>query len=933
MASTPLVSIKITSYNYGVYLARTIESVLSQTYRNFEIIIVDDSSRDNSVEIINSFKDDRIHLLINEVNIGAAASSKKVRPMCRGKYFCSLDSDDYFAPDKLEKQVDFMESNPDVDLVATHVTEVDGAGNFPENAVHELWFNEDIDLNNAETWIWGNHICHSSVLMKKALAAQLWDYDCGLTYTPDWYNWIRFFCHGAKFAMMPERLTFYRYHGENITHKDPSRKYWETVYIYSRLLFPYLIMINRPDLIIRAIRNMICQENYPVDVAQRNFVINLLLDYSREFRDFEDMMKYTSSSGTCAYLQHESVWQTSLKELLKGLRTHGAVACPALSPESELQEISAALAMTTRTSASARYSKKPESPAGEFRPEVNADVTAKLLWLELLRAAWENVAASRGLTIAEQDQQLAANAAQLVELNQSLVRHGEQTEEFRNELEEKNDKLAERDQQLAERDQQLAERDQQLAERDQQLAASAAQLVELNKSLVRHREQTEECRKELKEKNDKLAERDRQLAANAAQLVELNKSLVRHKEQIHEIFNSGGWRTTVFFRTAVRSIGKMTEALLSKLRPRIVNKPYKVRKLRPYNNDRPRIAHALANFMTGGSSRLVIDLIEHLGHLYEQEIITSYVPDPPAYSGATVHEFRDRGNHNDILAYFRKFKPDIIHIHYWGDCDYNWYHEVFQAAEKTGCKIVENINTPVEPYISDAVSHYVYVSKYVYETFGHSERNSSIVYPGSDFELFVRQKEDIPDECIGMVYRLESDKLDEKAIEVFIKVAQRRPGTKVLIVGGGTFLEIYRKAVHEAGVSRSFVFTKYVPYNSLPKYYERMSIFVAPVWNESFGQVSSFAMNMGIPVAGYNVGALSEILGNEELLAPPGDSDRLVEIVIGLLNDRAKRLSIGKLNRKRAQDSFSVEAMVERYASIYKDLTAGRCTDAPGPAK
>lgn len=338
------------------------------------------------------------------------------------------------------------------------------------------------------------------------------------------------------------------------------------------------------------------------------------------------------------------------------------------------------------------------------------------------------------------------------------------------------------------------------------------------------------------------------------------------------------------------------------------------------NAHRPRVVHALANFMTGGSSRLVIDLIEHLGHVYEQLIVTSYVPDPPAYVGATVHEFPNTVSSQEILAYFRRFKPEIIHIHYWGDCDYGWYDKVFQAAEKTGCKIIENINTPVKPYISQAVSQYVYVSNYVYETFGSPDKNSSVIYPGSNFDLFVRRNDRISDNCIGMVYRLETDKLDEKAIDVFIKVVRRRPGTKVLIVGGGTFLEVYRQAVDRAGVMASFEFTGYVPYDRLPQYYEQMSIFVAPVWNESFGQVSSFAMNMGIPVAGYNVGALYEILGNAELLAPPGDSDCLVEIIIDLLDNREKRLAIGKINRERAQSSFSVESMVGRYALIYKDL-------------
>jgi glycosyltransferase involved in cell wall biosynthesis len=98
-----------------------------------------------------------------------------------------------------------------------------------------------------------------------------------------------------------------------------------------------------------------------------------------------------------------------------------------------------------------------------------------------------------------------------------------------------------------------------------------------------------------------------------------------------------------------------------------------------------------------------------------------------------------------------------------------------------------------------------------------------------------------------------------------------------------------------------------------------MSIFVAPVHRESFGQVSPFAMSMGIPVVGYDVGALPEIIADPELLAPAGDSDKLADILVDLLNDRARRLGIGALNRQRAHDMFSVEAMIRRYDALYEE--------------
>jgi glycosyltransferase involved in cell wall biosynthesis len=213
------------------------------------------------------------------------------------------------------------------------------------------------------------------------------------------------------------------------------------------------------------------------------------------------------------------------------------------------------------------------------------------------------------------------------------------------------------------------------------------------------------------------------------------------------------------------------------------------------------------------------------------------------------------------------------------------------------------------------------VSDYVNHEFGYVGSRNITIYPGSDLSTFSKRNSfDIPDNCIGMVYRLEGDKLNEHSIDVFIKVIQRRTNTRALIVGGGTFLELYKNKVEQAGVINSFTFTGYTSYELLPALYEQMSLFVAPVHTESFGQVTPFAMGMQIPVVGYDVGALKEIIGDSQLLAPPGDSDALASIIIDLLDDRERRLQIGINNRQRVQKLFSVEAMIDSYSKLYEEM-------------
>lgn len=108
-----IVSVIMPNYNCGSNLNETIQSVIGQTYKNWELLIVDDCSTDNSVEIIKAFceKDQRIKLFINEKNCGAAASRNWAMREAHGRWIAFLDSDDLWLPEKLEKQIAFMEQN------------------------------------------------------------------------------------------------------------------------------------------------------------------------------------------------------------------------------------------------------------------------------------------------------------------------------------------------------------------------------------------------------------------------------------------------------------------------------------------------------------------------------------------------------------------------------------------------------------------------------------------------------------------------------------------------------------------------------------------------------------------------------------------------------------------------------------------------------
>jgi glycosyltransferase involved in cell wall biosynthesis/SAM-dependent methyltransferase len=439
-----------------------------------------------------------------------------------------------------------------------------------------------------------------------------------------------------------------------------------------------------------------------------------------------------------------------------------------------------------------------------------------------------------------------------------------------------------------------------------------------------------------------VAKRDNELANAAAQIVQLHTDLLAVSGNLQTLRQTRWLRlreALLYQPFGLPKLASITRIVAGGLLPRTlrartlaVGAPpastedsgaYRVKLPAVPGPAAPRVVHVIANFMTGGSSRLVVDLVEFLGDRYHHHVLTSFNPAPPAYIGLDIEECRQRESATPFVEYYQRMQPDMVHVHYWGDCDEPWYALAIEAAGSLGLPVIENINTPIAPFRSPAVAKYVYVSDYVRSVFGESDTRHVTVYPGSDFNLFTRAaNEHAPEDCVGMVYRLEHDKLNEAAIEPFIRIAQLRPRTRILIVGGGSLLDPFKAAVAAAGVSHNFEFTGYVSYDALPALYRRMSLFVAPVWKESFGQVSPFAMSMKVPVIGYDVGAIPEIIGTHDLVAPAADADALARIAVRLLDTPKERKALGIAQLRRAQENFSVQAMIDHYAEIYAEITS-----------
>ena len=136
--SNPKLTVLMPVYNAAKYVGEAIESILNQTFRDFEFLIINDGSTDNSLEVIESYKDLRIKLVNNEKNLGLSRTLNKGIELSEGEYIARMDADDISLPVRLEKQVEFMDSHPHIGICGSWMQGFDPSGNkgiwqYPQN--------------------------------------------------------------------------------------------------------------------------------------------------------------------------------------------------------------------------------------------------------------------------------------------------------------------------------------------------------------------------------------------------------------------------------------------------------------------------------------------------------------------------------------------------------------------------------------------------------------------------------------------------------------------------------------------------------------------------------------------------------------------------------------------------------------------------------
>ena len=242
----PIVTVLMTVYNGKNYLNEAIESVLSQTLNNYEFLIVDDASTDNSIEIINSYKDSRIKLLKNRENIGQTASLNEGLAIAQGQYIARFDQDDVCLPKRLEDQVAFFKKNPSISIVCSREYSIDEQGKRIG-----VWKR---DLNNYGAFlgyiILGlNPVWTPSVMFVKDVFLELGDFDVAYGPASDFEFWSRIALKRLNAKVVPEFHQLRRIHNQSQSNLMGDEMLQATKRAHSNVITYFLEQEDNRDLL------------------------------------------------------------------------------------------------------------------------------------------------------------------------------------------------------------------------------------------------------------------------------------------------------------------------------------------------------------------------------------------------------------------------------------------------------------------------------------------------------------------------------------------------------------------------------------------------------------------------------------------------------------------------------------------------------------
>ena len=245
----PTVSIVMPVYNAAPYLEEALRSMLKQRFTDLECIVINDGSTDDSEAVVRSFRDPRLHYLANDGNRGLVYTLNRGIDEAHGKYIARMDGDDISLPDRLEEQVSYMNSHPEVDVLATVVKLIDPHGN-PTGYWKEDRENVTADAIRAMLPV-NNCIAHPSVLMK-AEVLRAFRYLHSQAQAEDYDLWLRLLSAGKTIHKLEKPLLLHRILPGSFTRKRQKNVFFKLAETKLRFALGELRSGKRNAVVVRA---------------------------------------------------------------------------------------------------------------------------------------------------------------------------------------------------------------------------------------------------------------------------------------------------------------------------------------------------------------------------------------------------------------------------------------------------------------------------------------------------------------------------------------------------------------------------------------------------------------------------------------------------------------------------------------------------------
>jgi glycosyltransferase involved in cell wall biosynthesis len=342
VSGSPLVSVLLPVHNGERYLRESVGSILSQTWHDFELVVINDGSNDGTASILESYNDPRMFVVENRKNLGLVKSLNLGLKRARGEYVARQDADDVSSPHRFGAQVEFLQSHSDVAIVGSDYIEMDQGRRtrvrMPQNVLTLRWHA-----------LFQNPFAHSTVMFRRAIVTELGGYAdrAEALHVEDYELWLRLMWSGRRMANLTEPLVHWRANPDGISKtwaSEQTENFLALVRTNLRRLAPWLLGDDR--LVALVWRLQVCG-GFNEPLAQVDKALRILEELVNNFCDY-----FGLDSG-----QKQLVRQMSRRRAARTM-LHNAKQCSYTERLPEAREFAAlALSLDKRLALSSSYRK------------------------------------------------------------------------------------------------------------------------------------------------------------------------------------------------------------------------------------------------------------------------------------------------------------------------------------------------------------------------------------------------------------------------------------------------------------------------------------------------------------------------------------------------------------------------------------------------